>query len=94
MKRTYDFSVYEPPVLTQAALQTRLEKRRLRRQVAAAALAAGLLEACVLVLAAMTHGVYPLLALACAAYFLFSVTAGSVLLIVYAYKRRSIQCAC
>jgi len=50
MNQIYDFETYEPPALSEAALQSELEMRQARRQAALAAFASVTLQTALVIL--------------------------------------------
>lgn len=86
MKQIYDFARREPPVLTEADLRRKLEKRRTRRQIAMLAVAAVLAQLAALVLAWVAAPVWPIAAVMCVGYVLLSVAIGGVIALVCTRK--------
>lgn len=83
----FDFETERPPVLTEAALQTQLEKRLLQRQMAVLAAAGILSELCFLLAAVFLFRVCLPASLFCMAY-VAGTTAGGGMLAVFCHERK------
>ncbi len=90
MKKIYDFTRFYPPVLTEKSLRAEAERRRLRRQTVLLALAALLIELCLMLSALVLYPDNPALAILCGIYFVISLSGGGVLAIVFIRKRREL----
>ena len=82
MNQIYNFESKEPPILNESMLRTELEKRRLRRQTAMAAIAGILIHIVLLLCAVLLAKDYFILSVACVAYVILSATGGTVVAII------------
>ena len=82
MNQIYNFEAKEPPVLNESMLRTELEKRRLRRQTAMAAIAGILIQLVLLLCAVLLAKEHLLLSILCVAYVILSATGGTVIAII------------
>ncbi|MGN0505230.1 MAG: hypothetical protein ACI4FZ_01635 [Lachnospiraceae bacterium] len=92
MNQIYQFEQINPPVVTEAMLQSKLEKRRLERQTTLLALGAILSQICILILAGFLYPVSAALTAVCLAYIIISVTGGTVIALIFSYQRRNFIC--
>lgn len=92
MKQIYHFESHTPPVLTEKILQAEVERRRLRRQTTLLALAAIAAQLWLLLIPLILFPLSPKLAAICFSYFLATAAGGSILILVFIKKRRSILC--
>ena len=82
MNQIYNFEMEEPPVLNESMLRAELEKRRIRRQTAMAAVAGILIQIVFLLCAVLLAKEYLLLSILCVAYVILSATGGTVIAII------------
>ena len=82
MNRIYNFETKEPPVLTESMLRAELDKRRIRRQTAMAAVAGILIQIVFLLCAVLLAKEYIFLSALCVAYVILSATGGTIIAII------------
>ncbi|MBQ9767189.1 MAG: hypothetical protein IJW37_03715 [Lachnospiraceae bacterium] len=85
MNPIYNFDEYTPPKLTEQMLCEELKRRALRRQTRILRLASLFVCICFLICAALLFPDYPVLALACTVFVIFSLAANGIISIVF-YK--------
>ena len=90
MKQIFRFDQLPPP-LTENMLRAELERRRSRRQTFLLAAAALLMEACLWAAALLVFPLYPALSLLCLLYSAVSIAGGTVLVLIFAYKRKELR---
>lgn len=89
MKQIFHFDQLPPP-LTEKMLRAELERRRSRRQTGLLTVAAVLMEACLWAAALLLFPTYPVLSLLCLLYSAVSITGGTILILIFTYKRKEL----
>lgn len=93
MNQIYHFDSYSPPVLNEAMLRRKLERRREQRAIAAAAVGGVLTLFCLLALAFLLFPIAPRAAMLLSVYLTLSVMGAGVVTLVFAAQRRSLSCS-
>lgn len=93
MNQMYHFDSFYPPVLNEAMLRRKLERRREQRAIAAAAVGGVLTLFCLLALAFLLFPIAPRAAMLLSVYLTLSVMGAGVVTLVFAAQRRSLSCS-
>ena len=86
MSQIYDFERYEPPVLTEGQLRSKLEAKRAKRQTALVVMASVLIQAALIVLGCSAAEWHPWLTALCFAAVFFGTSSGVALAAVASRK--------
>lgn len=93
MNQIYHFDSYSPPVLNEAMLRRKLERRREQRAIAAVAIGGVLTLFCLLALAFFLLPIAPRAAIVLSVYLTLSVMGAGVVALVFTIQRRSLSCS-
>lgn len=89
-KMIFDFEAAPAPVLTARMLEKERERRRLQRQTTLLVIGAVFAELCLLLTGLLLKEIYPMAAIVCIVYVLFSSAGGGAVAAVFHVRRRDI----
>ena len=90
MKQIYSFEKNNPPCLNERYLRKEADRRKLQRQTILLTIASILSQMVVLLFGILMWQIQPVITFVCILYVLTSTLSGSVLMIVFTKKRRSV----
>ena len=93
MNQIYYFDSHSPPVLNEAMLRRKLERRREQRAIAAVAVGGILTLFCLMALAFFLLPIAPRAAIALSVYLTLSVMGAGVVALVFTIQRRFLSCS-
>ena len=86
MNQIYNFEQYEPPIINENMIKTRLEKKKAVRNAAIVAAAGVMMQMLTLLLGILAYSQYPIITFLCVSYVVVSMVGASVISIVYSKK--------
>ncbi len=89
MKKIYRFDGIQPPAISEKALRTEIERRKMKRQTTLLVLAGMLTEVCLLITALILQPVNSVLSMIFVAYVCVAMSGGGVIAIVFIHRRRN-----
>jgi len=86
VKQIYDFEKYNPPAINENILKNEMKKRNTQKQVIMLAVAAVLVQICVVMFGFMCAKIYPVILIMCGIYVFVSFLGGAAIAAVYVRK--------
>lgn len=90
MKQIYNFEAKLPPVINEKKIRAEMERRKVQWETAILAVSSLLILFCLFLISIPLYHITPVLAVACITYICTAITGGSVIILVFIQKRRSL----